>query len=106
MKDKKKGGFTLIEAVVCIAILGILSVAFVQLAGGSLKIFTAGNEYDSKTAELVSAAQNKTLGDGMVKTVEPDMLRLNLCNGCTLSLDRVTLSEEGGSVDYYAYEEG
>lgn len=104
MRDKKKG-FTLVEAVICIAIIGILSMGYLTLSSASANIFHRGVEYDRQSTALLTAAQNGTTEEGMTEETEEAVQQLQFSGSDSISLDRVTLSMEDGSgaVSYYRY---
>lgn len=112
MKDKKKRGFTLVEAVLCVAIIGVIALGYLYLTSSSANLFQAGTNYDRKTSELIEAAQEGAYEEG---TSEEGAVTIQFYDaeapstkvGQPLPIDRITLSDESGegSVYYYVYQE-
>lgn len=102
MRNKK--GFTLIEAVICIAMIGLLSVAFMQITTASLQANSSGTRYDRASAALVSALENDETPADMTST-ENGTLKVNLGGGQSVTLHERDLhyKDETSGITYYTY---
>ena len=77
VRDKR--GFTLIEAVVSVALIGMVSLGFVAIVGGYTGVAKAGREHSEASAELSSFAEGAQLPVGAVEKSLGN-IELNLSN--------------------------
>ena len=89
MKNKK--GFTLIEAVICLGLISVISAAFLHVTLGALSAQRAGNDYDEKSARLISALERKEIPSDM-EEVRIGALELDLGGGYSVTLQTCRLS--------------
>lgn len=100
---QKKGGFTLMEAVICLALVGVISAAYVAMATGSIRVYRAGEEYGQETADLLSALATGDLGED-VKDSPLGRVEIQLDGGYYLALERRQLSLDGEEgITYYRF---
>jgi prepilin-type N-terminal cleavage/methylation domain len=59
MKEQQSRGFTLVEAVVSVALLGIITAGFLLITGGSAQILSGGYRSDEAGYELGEMVENR-----------------------------------------------
>lgn len=72
-------GFTLIEAVICVALIGLISLGFLQMTVGSVHLLKTGRTHSQASSALVSAVEDGTLPTDMAERTL-GQVDLNLSN--------------------------
>lgn len=111
---RTKGGFTLIEAVICTALITVITAGFLSMTLTGLSITEKMNAYAQETATLVSIYETGKVSSGQKIEVEQFLEKTainvddenSLGGSGTFYLQRATIRMEGaedGITYYYFY---
>lgn len=105
---KGKRGFTLIEVVVCTALLAIITAGFLSMTLTGLSITEKMNAYVQQTANLVTAYETGELSDGLEhsSSTEQETMNIDQFHAGTFYLYRHGIHAEGeeSGMTYYDYK--
>jgi len=108
---KSRNGFTLIETVVCLAILGVITLGFMTAIVGTAKVSQNVHAYDHTNAARVSNLESEKIPADMLSEKTTAGIALGKMNGSGTSyqidVNEYKLKEKDSSgVSYYYFRFG
>lgn len=107
MKWNKNKGFTLIEAVICIALIALITAAFLSMALSNLTITDKMNSYDKNTSDIVTAYDTGRLPENIkTKSLSSRNIDIGSPYASEFTLRRAELYADGedSGITYYYYK--
>lgn len=102
MKNKYNKGFTLLEVIISISLIGVIGAASLGMFNGYISMEKKAEEYNQKTAKFFSLVADQNFDSG---NMSGEYHILNLGDKKAIELYRYVYTDKGngGEITYYDY---